>query len=333
MSINGIYQFGTLTTKSGKVINFEDIDLDKDGKISQKEYMFIQQELGLDTVEFIDEKQKGEKEVTDYEFIQYFQESQMQETFDTICNQVASDFIGSNAKYSSQVMKELRTFLKDFKEEYLNNGSSIGEMAAKFQEALPVKYSEIKKEVLGDDTEKDYTKVQEEWDKYVKDFEGSLKNASSITEFVKLNRDYLKTHGEYVQKMLACKDLDTEQRQNLIQESKNDLESAKYYTQLLGDGRNMQNTTDNFINKLAENCPGWKELSDNPIISNPELYMLQFFYEYRDNPNPLKKSMTIEYFEKLELEYSILESKYQNLVESGEIDPNDNVEFKQKEGV
>ena len=335
MSFSGIYQFqfGTLTAKNGRVINFDDIDTDKDGKITQQEFNFIQKELGLDIVEFVDEKQKGEKEVTDYDYIQYSQESQMQEAFDTVCNQIASDFIGSNAQYSTKILKELRMFLKDFKEEYLNSDNFIGELASKFQEALSIKYSEIKNDVLGNDTENDYAKVQDEWDKYVKDFENSIKNSSSITEFVKLNRDYLKTRSEYVQKMLACKDLSTEQRQNLIQESKNNLESAKYYTQLLGEGRNMQNTTDNFINKLVKNCQGWKELTDNPIVSNPELYMLQFFYEYRDNPNPLKKSMTIEYFEKLELEYRILESKYQNLVESGQINPDDNVKYKKDKDI
>ena len=84
MSINGIYQFGTLTTKSGKIINFDDIDRDKDGKISQQEFNFIQKELGLDIVEFVDEDNKGEKKVSDYEFVLWQQEAQMQEAFDVL---------------------------------------------------------------------------------------------------------------------------------------------------------------------------------------------------------------------------------------------------------
>ena len=150
MSFNGIYQFefGTLTTKNGKVINFNDIDTDADGRISQQEYNFIQKEICMDTIEFKHEEQKGEKEVTDFEFIWWQQESNMQESFDELCSKVATEFIGSNAKYSSKVLKELREYLSDFKEEYKNSGDSIIEMSSKFNAALPNKYEEIKRELL-----------------------------------------------------------------------------------------------------------------------------------------------------------------------------------------
>ena len=151
MSINGIYQFGTLTTKSGKVIDFNDIDRDKDGKISQQEYNFIQKELCMDTVELTEEnQQKDEKNVTDYEFILWNQEAHMQESYDTLCTQVATDFIGNNAKYSAQILKELRLFLSDFKEQYQSNGESIVNMSAKFDEELQKKYADIKQELLSD---------------------------------------------------------------------------------------------------------------------------------------------------------------------------------------
>ena len=149
MSINGVYQFGSLTTKSGRVINFDDIDLDKDGKISQQEFNFIQKELGMDTLELTDEKQKGEKKVTDYEYVLWSQESQMQDEFDKICTQVAKDFIGANAQYSSQVLKELRQFLKDYKQSYIDENKTIIGMADSFREELPKKYEEIKQEYLG----------------------------------------------------------------------------------------------------------------------------------------------------------------------------------------
>lgn len=152
MSINGIYQFGTLTTKSGKVINFDDIDRDKDGKISQQEYNFIQKELCMDTVELTDEAQKNDdKNVTDYEFVLWNQEAHMQESFDTLCVQISTDFIGANAKYSSAILKELRAFLNDFKESYIKDGESIIDMADKFDEALLKKYNDIKQELLSKD--------------------------------------------------------------------------------------------------------------------------------------------------------------------------------------
>ena len=150
MSINGIYQFGTLTTKSGKIINFDDIDRDKDGKISQQEFNFIQKELGLDIVEFVDEDNKGEKKVSDYEFVLWQQEAQMQEAFDVLAAMVAKDFIGNNAKFSQYVLKELRQFLTDFKESYKKSGESLIEMASSFQVTLPAKYEEIKQSYLGE---------------------------------------------------------------------------------------------------------------------------------------------------------------------------------------
>lgn len=151
MSINGIYQFGTLTTKSGKVIDFDDIDRDKDGKISQQEFNFIQKELCMDTVELTEETQKkDDKNVTDYEFVLWNQEAHMQEAFDTVCVQVSTDFIGVNAKFSPQILRELRLFLTDFKEKYINDGELITEMSAKFDDALQKKYADIKQELLPD---------------------------------------------------------------------------------------------------------------------------------------------------------------------------------------
>ena len=61
MDFSGIYRFGSITTKSGKTIKLDEIDKDKDGKISQQEFNFIQKELGLDTVEFLDETKRRKK--------------------------------------------------------------------------------------------------------------------------------------------------------------------------------------------------------------------------------------------------------------------------------
>ena len=148
MSISGFYPFGELVTKSGKVINFDEIDRDGDGKISQREFNFIQKELCLDTVELTDVKQKGEKQVTDYEFVLWFQESQMQELYNNLSSQIAKDFIGANAKFAQQVLKELRLFMQDYKESYINNSEPIGELASNFEAALFQKYEELKQEYL-----------------------------------------------------------------------------------------------------------------------------------------------------------------------------------------
>ena len=149
MSINGLYQFNTLITKNGKIIDLENVDIDKDGKISQQEFNLIQQELCMDTLELTDEQQqKDEKNVSDFEFVLWNQEAHMQNSFNNLCVQVSKDFIGVNSKHSPQVLKELRMFLSDFEEEYLSSGESIINMSAKFDEMLLLKYEEIKQELL-----------------------------------------------------------------------------------------------------------------------------------------------------------------------------------------
>lgn len=148
MSINGIYQFGTLTTKSGKVINFDDLDTDKDGKLSQQEFNLIQKELGLDIVEFINEEQKGEKNVSDFEFIWWQQEAKIQEKFNNLVTQVAKDFIGENAQNSIIVIKELRDFIDDFKLSYQNGEKPILNMEDDFNQILPEMYNKLKENYM-----------------------------------------------------------------------------------------------------------------------------------------------------------------------------------------
>ena len=149
MSFTGIYQFGTITTNNGQTIDFDNIKTDSDGKISQRAYNFIQKELGLDTVEFSDEPQKTEKEVTDFEFVLWNQEKQMQECFDGLCAQIATELIGENSKYAQQVLSELRQFMKNFKAENSSEPEKVVDMAARFAEELPKLYAEIKNEILG----------------------------------------------------------------------------------------------------------------------------------------------------------------------------------------
>ncbi len=148
MSFNGIYHFGTITTKNGKVLDFDDIDKDRDGKISQQEYNFIQKNLCMDTLEIENGDKKGEKNVTDYEFVLWQEESKMQERLDEMQSQVAMDFIGAKAKLAPQVLRELKDFHDDFKEGCKNSADSIINMAEKFDAALPVKYEEIKARLL-----------------------------------------------------------------------------------------------------------------------------------------------------------------------------------------
>ena len=329
MSFTGIYQFGSITTKNGQTIDLNNIKIDDDGKISQRTYSFIQKELGLDTLELSEEPQKGEKQVTDFEFVLWNQEANMQETFDAICVQVSKDFIGDNAKYSSQVLKELRQFLKDFKAENSSDAEKMVDMADRFKDAIEVKYNEIKESIFGSSEDADYEKIQQEWDEYCSKFEKDQSHAKSIKEYVQLGREYLTKHSEYTQKMLACNDISPEMRTDLINGSKADMETAKMYSQLMADSIDMTSATEEFISKLMQNCPGWKDLEDNPIIAEPDLYMLRFSQTFE--PSIIEPSMTSAYRNSLNNEYEHLFAQYQELVENGKINVNEEVNFKPEE--
>ena len=329
MSFSGIYQFGNITTKSGQVIDFDSIKTDSDGKITQRTYNFIQKELGLDTVELSEEAQKGEKQVTDLEFVQWNQEAHMQEAFDEVCVQVSQDFIGSNAIHSAQVIKELRQFMNDFKAENTADPNKMIDMADRFESELQVKYNELKEALLDTGEQNDYEKIQQEWDEYSAKFEKDVNNARSIKEYVQLGREFLSKHSEYIQKMLACSDVEPEMRQSLIESGKADIESAKMYSQLMSDGIDMQSATNTFITNLENNCPGWKELEEHPVIADPDLYMLRFSQTFE--PSILEPSMTGAYRNLLQRESESLQIRYDELVKNGKIDVNEEVEYQPKE--
>ena len=88
----------------------------------------------------------------------------------------------------------------------------------------------------------------------------------------------------------------------------------------------MTSATDNFITKLTVNCPGWKDLEENPIVAEPDLYMLRFSQTFE--PSILEPSMTNAYRNLLDNEFELLLSQYQQLVEAGKIDVNEEVNFK-----
>lgn len=146
MTINGVNQFGSLTTKTGQVLNFEDFDKNGDGKISEQEYSSVLETYKLDSVELSTVYKNSDKEISKEEFEIWQQEIEMQNALNELKGQLAIDFAGEDDKYANQVMSELKEFLESFVSDYGNE--NIGDMADKFKEALPAKYAEIKDKVL-----------------------------------------------------------------------------------------------------------------------------------------------------------------------------------------
>ena len=124
MDFIGINQFGALTSKIGKVINFEDIDLDGDSKISEEEFSsnIFSKDGGFDTVEFSTVDKNNNKEITQEEFDIFEQERLMEELVSELYGQIATDFIGANSQLAPEVKAALKDFIKEFSEEYQQSG-------------------------------------------------------------------------------------------------------------------------------------------------------------------------------------------------------------------
>ena len=90
MAFIGINQFGSLTSKVGKIPSFEDFDVNKDGKISNEEFESLFKEEGWDTVEFSTVDKNADKEVSEEEFKTWEQERKMQEAVNNISGQFAN---------------------------------------------------------------------------------------------------------------------------------------------------------------------------------------------------------------------------------------------------
>lgn len=146
MTIDGINQFGSLTTKTGKVLKFENFDKDNDGKITEEEYNSVLKEYDLDSVELSTVDKNKDKNVSKEEFTTWEQKIEMQNAINELKGQLVIDFAGEDDKYPNQVMSELKDFLESFANNYGNN--DIDKMAEKFKEELPAKYTEIKDQVL-----------------------------------------------------------------------------------------------------------------------------------------------------------------------------------------
>ena len=144
---SGINQFGSLTTQSGQRLTFKDFDKDGDGKITQEEYDTVMNEMKLDSVELSSVDKNGDKEISEDEFAQWEQKTQMQTAVNDMAGTISKDFAGK-----TQYLVEVTTALKEYIEEFAASYTGvISGMAEAFKAALPAKYEEIKSNAVSND--------------------------------------------------------------------------------------------------------------------------------------------------------------------------------------
>ena len=144
---SGINQFGSLTTQSGQRLTFKDFDKDGDGKITQEEYDTVMNEMKLDSVELSSVDKNGDKEISEDEFAQWEQKTQMQTAVNDMAGTISKDFAGKT-QYLVEVTTALKEYIEEFAASYTGD---ISGMAEAFKAALPAKYEEIKSNAVSND--------------------------------------------------------------------------------------------------------------------------------------------------------------------------------------
>ena len=144
---SGINQFGSLTTQSGQRLTFKDFDKDGDGKITQEEYDTVMNEMKLDSVELSSVDKNGDKEISEDEFAQWEQKTQMQTAVNDMAGTISKDFAGKT-QYLAEVTTALKEYIEEFAASYTGD---ISGMAEAFKASLPAKYEEIKSNAVSND--------------------------------------------------------------------------------------------------------------------------------------------------------------------------------------
>ena len=133
---------------NGKYISFKDMDQNKDGVVSEEEYNAVLKDMQADSVDITSSVDEADKTADEDTNARFEQEVKMEEALDNIKKQISVDFCGENSKYIADIAFDLKDYLEEFKTSYTGD---ISKMAVAFEEALPVKYEELKASYLSSD--------------------------------------------------------------------------------------------------------------------------------------------------------------------------------------
>ena len=148
----GINAFGNLTKINYKEL-IEKYDADKNGELSTKELQTALKEENItDKIEISTIDTNADNKIDESEMAIYEQKYQMQQTVNDMAKTITQDFSGDKSKYLETVTTDLKNYITNFANQYLEaHPNDVSGMAEAFKEALPAKYEAIKKEVLAND--------------------------------------------------------------------------------------------------------------------------------------------------------------------------------------
>lgn len=121
MGIDGLNNFGSLTTQNGKRLTFKDFDLNRDGQISEEEFNTVLKDNKIDTVELSSIDKNEDKIITQEEFSLMEMEARVNEDYLRIIDSLPSRLFGANEKYIPQVTANLKAFAEGLIEKLKNN--------------------------------------------------------------------------------------------------------------------------------------------------------------------------------------------------------------------
>ena len=117
------------------------------GKTTLVEYDTVMNEMKLDSVELSSVDKNGDKEISEDEFAQWEQKTQMQTAVNDMAGTISKDFAGKT-QYLAEVTTALKEYIEEFAASYTGD---ISGMAETFKAALPAKYEEIKSNAVSND--------------------------------------------------------------------------------------------------------------------------------------------------------------------------------------
>lgn len=141
-SMQGV-KFGSLTAKQVGYMSFEEIDINKDGFITEEEINSLFNTKQFDILDLSTIDKDADKKVTKQEYEFWQQEAEIQSVTDSLKKQAIRDFIGHDEEDIKNVLKMIDEYKTMFIQNFQKTGNIV-EMAERYKQKLPAKYIEIK---------------------------------------------------------------------------------------------------------------------------------------------------------------------------------------------
>jgi hypothetical protein len=176
--ITGLNMFGSLTTSTGKKVEFKDFDADGDGKITEEEWTQGLKDFGLDEIELSNVDKNEDKTISEDEFKVLEQKQEMQKSLNSLAGTISIDFAGKS-QYITELTTKLKELVDSFADSYTGN---VEDMAKDFNSQLTTLYTGVKDEVLANDSDTITTNVI---NAMVKEFQANGYTTSQIKTIAK----------------------------------------------------------------------------------------------------------------------------------------------------